>query len=203
MNLVDVINPFLRFSLLQLYTPIINVVGFSHPVTFVIIATHNMFSLTYLLVAVTVSYQVLDKRVWILPVGVVSFWFVINTLIVSSLNLPITVALATVLPHGWLEFLAIGYWVRCMCKAVKYETLSKPLESPTFKDYLQAIRMPRMLFGIAWKDIQGSFNSFRVSFKILCRSLKRNYVITIMLICVAALIETFITPQVMIFITNL
>lgn len=200
---MDIVNPFLRFSLLQLYVPIINVVGFSHPITFAIITIHNMFSLTYLLVAVTVSHQVLDENVWILPVGIVSFWLVINVLIVISLNLPVMIALASVLPHGWLEFLAIGYWVRCLCKTVREESLSKPLDAPTFRDYLYAVTEPKKFVTMAWNDMQGAFKSFRISLKTLCRNLKRDYIVTMMLICLAAFIETFITPHVMVFITNL
>jgi hypothetical protein len=162
-----------------------------------------MFSLTYLLGATALAYPILEKRVWILPVGIVFIWLIINSFIVASLNLPVTVAIATVLPHGWLEFFAIGYWVHQMCKAVQHESLSKPINPPTFTDYLHVITNFEKLLVLVRRDIYESFKSFKCTMKTLSRALKRDYAVTIMLICAAALMETFITPQIMVFIANL
>lgn len=203
MNLTEIVAPFLRFSLFQLYAPVISIVGFSHPITFAIITGHNMFSLSYLLVAVALAYPVLHNKVWVLPAGVAVMWFILSVLIVASLNFSAVTAVAAVLPHGWLEFFAIAYWTVSIRKAVRSGNLPKPVETPTFRDYAGAITKPGRFIAIAKTDLHMSFKSFKLSFKILSRSLKRNYLVTLILIAAAALLETFITPQIMFFVNSL
>ena len=203
MNLMEIINPILQFSLFQLYMPVINIVGFSHPVTFAIIAAHNMFSLTYLLVAVAVAYPVLHKKVWVLPAGVGIMWFAMSVLLVASLNLSAVTAVTTVLPHGWLEFFAIAYWTNSIRRTIRSRDLSEPMEAPTLKDYIRTVTKPRRFITMAKTDIHVSCKAFKLSLKILCRNLKRDYLVTLILIVTAALLETFVTPQIMFFVRTL
>lgn len=200
---MEIMTPFLRFSLFQLYAPVISVVGFSHPITFAIITGHNMFSLTYLLVAVAMAYPVLHNKVWVLPAGVAIMWFIMSVLIVASLNFSVVTAVVAVLPHGWLEFFAIGYWTISIRKAVRSGNLPKVVETPTLRDYIGAITKPGRFIAIAKTDLHISFRAFKLSFKILCRNLRRSYLVALILVATAAFVETFITPQIMFLVNSL
>ena len=192
-----------QYSLLNLYVPIINTVGFSHPLTFAIIAFHNTFSLTYLLFTVAVAYPILHEKTWLIPAAVATVWTMISINIITTLSISATTAIAAVLPHGWLEFTAIIYWTSAMRKATKNNNLPKPIGTPTFKDYFKALTKPKRFITLAKTDMQVSFKATKLAFKTLCKSLKKAYIITLILIAVAALIETYITPSIMFIINSL
>jgi len=183
--------------------PIINTVGFSHPLTFTIIAAHNTFSLTYLLLAVAVAYPAFHKKSWLIPVAVTTVWMTINVNIISILNIPATISIVTIFPHGWLEFTAIVYWTNAICKATQNNNPPKTIGTPTFRDYLKVLTKPKQFVILVKTDVHFSFKTTKLSFKTLCRNLKKTYIITLILIATAALIETYITPNVMLLVSNL
>jgi hypothetical protein len=203
MNPMDILNLFFKYSLLHLYTPIINTVGFSHPLTFTIITAHNTFSLTYLLLAVAVAYPTFHKKSWLIPVAVTTAWITISINIITTLNIPATTAIVTILPHGWLEFTAIVYWTNAIRETAQNNNPPKTIDTPTFGDYLKVLTKPKQLVTLAKTDVQVSFTTTKLSFKILCKSLKKAYITTLILIATAALIETYLTPNIMFLISNL
>lgn len=203
MNPFDILSLLFQYSLLNLYTPVINSVGFSHPLTFTIIAAHNTLSLTYLLLTVSIAYAILDKKSWLIPAIVATVWTMISINLIITLNIPINTAIAAILPHGLIEFTAIAYWTNAIRKATQGINLPKPANAPTFKDYFKAFKSPRKFATLVKTDIGVSFKTTKLSFLTLCKSLKKAYLVTLVLIAAAALIETYITPYVMLLVGNL
>jgi len=200
---MDLLNILFQYSLLHLYAPIINSVGFSHPFTFIIITAHNTFSLTYLLLIVVVAYPVLHEKTWLLPAAVTSVWMMISINVIITLNIPAATAMATILPHGWLEFTAIIYWTNALRKAAKNNDLPKTFNTPSFKDYLKALPNPKTLITLAKTDIQVTLKTTKILFKTLFRNLKKAYLKMLILIATAALLETYVTPYIMFLVENL
>ena len=203
MNPMDILSLLSQYSLLHLYAPLIDSVGFSHPLTLTIIIAHNTFSLTYLLFAVAIAYPAFHKKTWLIPAAVTTFWMMTSISIVATLNIPTTTAIAAVLPHGWLEFAALAYWANAIRKVSQNIDLPKLINTPTLKDYLKAVTKPNEFIAIAKKDMQISFEAAKLSFKTLCKNLKKAYLTTLILIALAALIETYITPSIMFLINSL
>jgi len=203
MNPMDILNLLFQYSLLHLYAPIIDKVGFSHPLTFAIITAHNTFSLTYLFFTVVVAYPVFHKRTWLIPATVTTMWLIISITAIITLNMTPITAVAAVLPHGWLEFTAIIYWTKAIRKATQNSSLPEPTITPTFKDYLKALMTPKRFIKLAKKDTSASFKTTKLSFNTLSKPLKKAYITTLILITTAALIETFITPNIMFLVNNL
>jgi len=203
MNPIDILSILFQYSLLHLYMPIVKSVGFSHPLTFTVITAHNTFSLTYLLFTVAVAYPALRKKAWLIPAAVTIMWAIICINLMVTLNIPTTTAIAAVLPHGWLEFTAIAYWTNAMRKATQNNNMPKPINAPTFKEYLKALTRPKRLMTLVKTDVKVSFRATKLSLRTLCRNLKKAYVTTLILIAMAALIETYLTPQIMFLIKNL
>jgi hypothetical protein len=203
MNPMDILNLLFQYSLLHLYAPIIDKVGFSHPLTFAIITIHNTFSLTYLLFAVAVAYPVFHRKTWLIPAAVTTMWLLISITVVAALNLSTITAIAALLPHGWLEFTAIVYWTKAIRKATQISNLPEQTTTPTFKDYIKALMKPKKFMALAKKDAVVSFKITKLSFKTLSKRLRKAYVTMLILITIAALIETFITPNIMFLINNL
>ncbi len=203
MNPTDILNTLFQYSLLHLYAPIISQVGFSHPLTFVIITAHNTFSLTYLLLAASIAYPIMHGKTWLIPASVAAFWVIISVNVAATLDIPITTAVAAVFPHGWLEFTAIAYWTNALREATHSNTPPTPVDSPTLKDYFNALVKPKKFVALVKTDIQTSFKATKTSLKILSRNLKRAYITTLILIAAAALIETYVTPYIMLLVNNL
>lgn len=197
MNPTGLLKLLFQYNLLHLYTPIINTVGFSTPLTFIIITANNSISLICLLLTVTVAFPVLHKKAWLLSVAVATVWIMIGINIITTLNITLTTSIAAVLPHGWLEFTAIAYWINALRKTTQSHNLPKPINIPTFKDYLKALTKPKRLNTLVKTDLQVTFRTTKLSFKTLCKHLKKKFVITLILIAAAALIETYLTPKIM------
>jgi len=102
--------------------------------------------------------------------------------------------IALILPHGWLEFAAIAYWTNSLRKATQNNDLFEPINTPSLKDYLRALVKPRKFITLAKTDIQILFKTTKLSFKTLSKNLKKAYLKMLLLIVIAALIETYITP---------
>ncbi len=197
MNPMDILNLFFQYSLLHLYMPIVDKVGFSNPLTFTIIVLHNTFSLTYLLFVVAVAYPALHEKTWLIPAIVTAVWAMISINMIMTLNIPVTIAAAVILPHGWLEFTAIAYWTNAIRKATQNNILPEQLKAPTFKDYFKALMQPKSFIMLAKTDVQVSFKMTKFSLKTLSKDLKKAYLITLILTAIAALIETYITPHIL------
>lgn len=203
MNPMDILNLLFQYSLLHLYAPIIDKVGFSHPLTFAIITAHNTFSLTYLFLTVVIAYPVFHKRTWLIPAVITTMWLMISMAAIITLNIPTMTAIAAVLPHGWLEFTAIAYWTKAIRKATQNGNLPTQIDPITLKDYLKALMTPKTFITLAKKDASASFKTTKFSFNTLSKALKKAYITTLILITTAALIETFVTPNIMFLINNL
>ncbi|MFP3985741.1 MAG: hypothetical protein ACLFU9_07255 [Candidatus Bathyarchaeia archaeon] len=203
MDPTEILNFLFQYSLLHLYAPVVNTVGFSHPLTFVIIVSHNTFSLTYLLFTVAVAYPVFHRKTWLVPAAVAAVWVMISLNVITALNISVSVAVAAVLPHGWLEFAAVAYWTNAIRKTAQNSELLSPTGAPAFKDYFRALTKPKKFVALAKIDVQASLAVTKLSLKTFCRNLKRAYLLTLVLIVVAALIETFVTPHIMLFVHGL
>ncbi|MGB9134535.1 MAG: hypothetical protein WCC63_02970 [Candidatus Bathyarchaeia archaeon] len=197
MNPMDILNLLFQQSLLHLYTPIINTVGFSHPLTFTIITAHNTLSLTYLLLIAAVAYPAFRQRTWFIPAAITVVWTAISVSAITTLHIPVPTALAAVLPHGWLEFTAVIYWTNAIRKATKNDNLPTPDIPPTLREYFETLANPKKLAALVKMDVKVSFKAAKLSLKALCKNLKKPYLITLFLIAVAALLETYITPIIM------
>ena len=198
MDPMNLLNSLIQFNLFQLYIPIVASVGFSHPLTFTIIAAHNILCLTYLLFLAAVAYPLLREKTWLLPVAVTSVWAMSSVHVAATLPFSAEAAITMTLPHGWLEFLGMAYWINAMRKASREDSLGE-INSPTFKDYTESWTNPRRLAMLVKTDVKASYKTTRLSLKMLWKSLRKPYAFTIILIAMAALIETFITPWVMFF----
>ena len=202
MNPIDLLNSLIQFNLFQLYIPIIANVGFSHPLTFTIIAAHNTLSLTYLLFLAAVAYPLLREKTWLLPVAVTAVWAMSSAHIAATLPFSTATAVVMILPHGWLEFSGMAYWINAMRKASKEDNLGE-INGPAFKDYVESWSNPRRLARLVKADVKVSCKTTRLSLKMLWNNLRKPYAFTITLITTAALIETFITPWLMLLVNNL
>jgi hypothetical protein len=194
MNPMDILNLLFQQSLLHLYTPIVNTVGFSHPLTFTIIAAHNTLSLTYLLLIAAVAYPAFRQKAWLIPAAVTAVWTMISISVITTLHIPATTASAAVLPHAWLEFAAISYWTNAIRKATQVSDIPTSDTPPTIREYLGALASPKKLAALVKTDVKVSFKAAKLSLKTLCGNLKRPYLITLLLIVSSALVETYITP---------
>ncbi len=203
MNPTDILNTLFQYSLLHLYAPIISQVGFSHPLTFIIITVHNTFSLTYLLLAASIAYPMMHGKTWLIPASVAVVWMIISVNVIATLDIPTTTAVAAVFPHGWLEFTAIAYWTNALRKASQGNIPPALINSPTLKDYFNALAKPKKFAALVKTDVQTSFKATKTSLKILSRNLKRAYLTTLILIAAAALVETYVTPYMMLLTNNL
>lgn len=202
MNPMDLLNSIMQFNLFQLYIPIIANVGFSHPLTFTIIAAHNILSLTYLLFLVGVAYPILREKTWVLPLAVTAVWGVSSAHIAATLPYSAATAVIMILPHGWLEFLGMAYWINAMRKASVEDKLGE-VDGPAFRDYVESWKNLRRLAGLMRVDLKISYKTTRISLRMLWENLRKPYAFTIVLITAAAFIETFITPWIMLLVNNL
>ena len=200
MNPLDILNILFQYSLLHLYTPIINAVGFSHPLTFAIITVHNTFSITYLLFASAIAYHALYEKTWVIPAGVTIIWIALSVSVIATLKIPTMTAMGAVLPHGWLEFAAIAYWTKSIRKATKNSELPKLVDAPTFRDYVKVLKNPKDFTILAKTDVKTSLGATKASLRVLCKRLKKAYITTFVLIASAALIETYVTPLIVLLI---
>ncbi len=203
MTLTDVLNTLFQYSLFHLYTPAIKSVGFSHPVTFAILTAHNTFSLTYLLFTSAMAYPALKKKTWLIPASITLMWIMISINIIAALNISTATVIAATLPHGWLEFAAIIYWVSAIRKATKSIDLPTLQSIPTFRDYLKSLSKPKELASLVQTDVRITCKMTKSSIKALSKSLRRAYFKTLILITAAALIETYITPSIMFLVSSL
>jgi hypothetical protein len=194
MNPVEMLNLLFKYSLLHLYTPVVNNVGFMHPLTFTIITIHNTLSLTYLLLVAAVAYPAFRQKTWLIPVAVTAMWTVMSVSVIVSLNIPAATAAAAILPHGWLEFTALAYWMNALRKATRDGRMPGLDAPPTLREYCRALASPKRLGATIKKDVKTSFGAAKFSLKTLCSSLKKPYLKTLILIASAAFLETYVTP---------
>lgn len=197
MNPLDILNLLFQYSLLHLYTPIVDKVGFSHPLTLTIITAHNTFSLSYLLLITAVAFPAFRQKTWLIPVVITMVWTMISISVIATLHMPATTAVAAILPHGWLEFTAIAYWTNAIRKATKSDDMPIPEAPPTLKEYLGALASPKELAALLKMDMTTSFKAAKLSLKSLCGNLKKPYLRTLILIIAASFVETYVTPAIM------
>ena len=193
---MDLLSLLFQHNLLHLYTPIVDTVGFSHPLTFAIVAAHNTLSLTYLLLVAAVAYPAFRQRTWLLPATVTVVWTLISVSVITTMRIPATTAVAAILPHGWLEFAAIGYWANAIRRATKISTMPALSTPPTVKEYRAALTSPKKLAPLVKMDIRASFKAVKLSFTALFNNLKKPYQITLVLVVAAAFLETYVTPAI-------
>ncbi|UCG37101.1 MAG: stage II sporulation protein M [Candidatus Bathyarchaeota archaeon] len=198
MNIADFLALLFQFSLFKAYAPIINAVGFSHPATFAIILAHNTFCLVYLFIAAAVAWPVFKKKTWCLPLLVAITWVAISGTVLATSNLSPTVAVAAILPHGWLEFLAIFYWTRAIRRAVETAEAPRSTGAPGFSDYAKVFSKPGMFLSLARSDVSISLKMMQHSLTALRQNLKKPFLQAFGLLAVAALIEAFVTPYIVI-----
>ncbi len=196
MNPFEILNFLFKYSLLHLYTPIVNNVGFMHPLTFTIITLHNILSLTYLLFIAAVAYPAFRRNTWLVPAAITAVWTMMSLSVIAGLNMPIATAVAAVLPHGWLEFTALAYWINALRQATRDDRIPMQDTLPTLREYCRALTSPRRLVATVRKDAKTSFGAAKHSLIALYGSLKRPYLKMVVLIAAAGFVETYVTPTI-------
>lgn len=183
---------------LQLLAPVIESVGFQNPLTLLLIAGYNSFSMTTLLMLTVIAYPVLRKKTWLLPFAVASVWLGVCGLffLVFQQRYGLELASASMLPHAWLEFSAVFLWVARLRKAC---TLCQPIKwsAPDGKTWLQSLKKPEFFVSLLVADVRNTWKMTRSSFKCLAtRQLWREFAVVLVLIFFAAVLETYLTPSI-------
>ncbi len=199
----DILNQLFQYSLVRSYAPIVGRLGFSHPLTFAVITAHNTFSLTYLLLTAAFAYAILRRKTWLLPFAIVIVWTLVSVSVVAELNIPTITAVAAVLPHGWLEFAALAYWINAIRKATQSHSVPVPASPPTLRDYFRALRSSAGFLEVLKTDFKVSFSNTKHMITALFRTVRRAYATTLVLIALAAFLETYLTPSIMLLIDKL
>jgi len=197
MDLLGFLNWLFSHSLYQLWLPIIQNFGFQTPITLAIILAHNIFAISYLALLAALAYSLLGKKAWMLSFAVALTWILMGFVYLSSgkmCNIPSV--LSAVLPHGWLEFTAIFYWVyslRNICVHMNFESGS----AAALSDYASSFGNPRLFVSLIGYDLKSLWCSAGFFFReLLHRENERKFLKVILLLLISALIEVYLTPMI-------
>lgn len=198
MTLYELLLGWLFFTFYRLWYPIIMANGFSSPVTLGLIGFHNAFSVSYLLLLTALGCVAWNKKGWFLSFGVALAWTLFGLLVMGTFaqfyGLP--ASLAALFTHGWLELLAIFYWVYNLRKACLSLHSVPDHKWASWKDLLASLQSPERLFRMISADVKKAWSLTNRTVRGLWKqNLKRKLVLVFFLIFVAALIETYITPS--------
>jgi len=197
MDLLGFLNWLFSHSLYQLWLPIVRSFGFQTPLTLLIIVVHNVFAVAYLALLSALAYPIFGRRAWMLSCFVVFLWIFTGTLYLSFGMLSnVLFVLTGVLPHGWLEFTAIFYWVysiRCACKGFHLESEAS---MSTFSDYASSFRSPRVFVSLIGYDLRSVWGTTELFFRELSRcGMERKFLKVLLLLVISAFIEVYVTPM--------
>lgn len=196
MDLLGFLNWLFSHSLYQLWLPVIHTFGFQTPITLAIIFAHNVFAIGYLALLAALAYSLLNRKAWLLSFTVALIWIFTGFTYLSSANLSnLPSVLTAVLPHGWLEFAAIFYWIyslRIICLNMDFEERS----ASTFSDYLSSFGNPRIFISLIGCDLKGLWHSTGFFLRELQRGEnERRFLKVILLLLISAFIEVYLTPS--------
>ena len=108
----------------------------------------------------------------------------------------LTASFAALFTHGWLELLAIFYWVYSLRKACLSFHSVYDYEWASWKELLASLKSPERLFRVVSKDVKKVWSLTNRTVRGLWnQNLRRKLMLVFFLIFVAALIETYITPS--------
>jgi len=108
----------------------------------------------------------------------------------------LTASFAALFTHGWLELLAIFYWVYNLRKACLSLHPVHDHKWASWKDLLASLQSPGRLFRMISEDTKKAWSlTNRTIIGLWKQNLKRKLILVFFLIFVAALIETYITPS--------
>jgi hypothetical protein len=130
-------------------------------------------------------------------------WILVSVGVVARLNVPIITAVAAILPHGWLEFTALAYWINAIRRATNGHNVPVPASTPTLTDYFRTLKSPTGFLKVLKADFGVTFSNTKRLMTVLLRDLRKAYSTTLVLIALAALLETYLTPYIMLFIDSL
>jgi uncharacterized membrane protein SpoIIM required for sporulation len=198
MALNDILLSWLFFSFYRLWYPIITAMGFSSPVTLILIGFRNMFSICYLLVLTALGCLAWNKKGWVLSLGVALTWMLFGLLVMGTYAqfYGLIASLTALFAHGWLELLAVFYWVYSLRKACLNFHFVCDYEWASWKDLLASLKSPERLFRVVGKDVKKAWSLTNRALRGLWnQNLRKKLTIVFFLIFVAALIETYITPS--------
>lgn len=197
MNIFDVLLGLLSLSFYRLWYPIVSAYGFSSPVTWAIISTHNTLSMNYLLLATAVGCLAWRRRGWILPFVIALLWTAIGLLFFGAYSPKYGVAasFAAIFTHGWLELSALFYWISSLRKACLNCRFSPKDDWTSWKTLLKSLGKPKKFFSFFGRDVKKVWNETGNIAKGLWRqNLKQSLATALFMIFVSAAIETYITP---------
>lgn len=198
MTLNEILLSWLFFSIFRLWYPIIEATGFSSPATLILIGFHNMFSVSYLLLLTALGYQAWNKKGWVLSLAITLAWTLLGLLVMGAYAQfhGLIASFAALFTHGWLELLAIFYWVYSLRKACLGCHFVCNYEWASWKDLLASLNSPRRLFSMVARDTKHVWSSTNRAVRGLwSQNLKGKLILVFFLIFIAALIETYITPN--------
>jgi len=197
MSILDVLLGLLSLSFYRLWHPLVSAYGFSSPVTLAIIATHNTLSMSYLLLATAVGCLAWRRRGWMLPFAIALLWTTIGLLFLGAYSPKYGVAasFAAIFTHGWLELSALFYWIHSLRKASLNCRLSAENGWASWKTLLKSLRKPKEFFSVFGGDVKKVWNQTDKTMRELWhQNLKQSLTIVSLMIFVSALIETYVTP---------
>jgi len=197
MSIFDVLLGLLSLSFYRLWYPVISAHGFSSPVTLAIIAAHNTFSMSYLLLVTAVGCLAWHRRGWTLPFAIALLWTAIGLVFFGAYSPKYGVAasFAALFTHGWLELSALFYWIHSLRRASLKCRLSQDNEWASWKVLLKSLRAPKRFLVISSGDLRKAWNQTGIIAKGLWRqNLKQSLTTVLFMIFVSAIIETYVTP---------
>lgn len=200
MDLFDLLSVWMQYSFFRLGYSIVATVGFSNPITLIFITTYNMFSVSYLLLITALGYLLWRGKGWMLSFAISLTWTFVGLLFFGACwqRYGLTSAVAVIFTHGWLELSAVFYWIRSLRKACLNCHLSFENKWSSWRDWLSSARTPAKLFHVISSDIKKARGLTNGVLKVLWRQgLKRDFLLVFLLIFASALIETYVTPIVM------
>lgn len=198
MTFSEILMGLLFFSFYRLWRPIIMANGFSSPFTLFLIGFHNMFSVGYLLLLTALGYLAWNKRAWVLSFAVALAWTLFGFLVmgVYAQFYGLAASFAALFTHGWLELLAVFYWVFSLRRACLGCRFVCDYEWASWKDLLASLNSPGKLSYMIARDIKEVWSlTNRVVRGLWSQNLRGKLLLVFFLIFVAALIETYVTPN--------
>lgn len=200
MDLFDLLSVWMRYSFFRLGYSIVATVGFSNPITLIFITTYNMLSVSYLLLITALGYLLWRRKSWMLSFAISLAWTFVGLLFFGACwqRYGLTSAVVAIFTHGWLELSAVFYWIRSLRKACLNCNLSFENKWSSWRDWMSSVKTPAKLFHVITSDVKKARGLTNAVLKALWpQGLKRDFLLVFLLIFASALIETYVTPIVM------
>lgn len=152
-------------------------------------------AILYLYILTAVSYLVLKEKAWKMALLVSFVWLFYGFLIFAEiLQQGKAAIMLSVFPHACIEFMAIFYWIKILKNAC-FTLLGIKLETYDFKDYLHSKGNLKKILEYAKNDFLAIFSTIlNFSRNFWRKETKKKFLLILILILFAALLETYLAP---------